>query len=76
MVGAGRIGETRDAERDLMGEADEGVTWRLREAADAAHAAVARPLAEAQIESQDESSLSLALQNLIDAQIWKKPQKR
>ncbi len=35
-----------------MGEADEGVTWRLREAADAAHAAVARPLAEAPAESR------------------------
>ena len=54
MSGTGRVGETRDAERDLMGEADEGVTWRLREAADAAHAAVARPLAEAPAESEDE----------------------
>ncbi len=76
IVGAGRIGETRDAERDIEGEADEGVTWRLREAADAAHAAVARPLSEGQAESQDESSLSQTLQNLIDAQIWKKPPKR
>ena len=76
LVGSGRIGETRDAERDLMGEADEGVTWRLRDAADAVHAAVARPLADAETESQDESSLGQALQTLIDAQIWKKPQKR
>jgi hypothetical protein len=65
-----------EAERDLEGAADEGVTWRLREAAEAAHAAAARPLAEAEEASRDESALSLALQNLIDAQIWKKPQKR
>jgi DNA primase len=73
---AGREAEVSEAERDLEGAADEGVTWRLREAAEAAHAAAARPLAEAEEASRDESALSLALQNLIDAQIWKKPQKR
>jgi DNA primase len=73
---AGRAAEVRDAERDLMGDPGEGVTWRLREAADAAHAAVARPLAEAQDDSEAESALSQALQNLIDDQIWKKPKKR
>jgi DNA primase len=73
---AGQQAEVRDAERDLMGEADEGVTWRLREAAEAAQAAVARPLSDRPAESQDESELSHALQNLIDDQIWKKPPKR
>ncbi|MBP7000488.1 DNA primase [Amaricoccus sp.] len=68
----GRAAETRDAERAVAGTADEGVTWRLREAAEAAHAAVTRPLAEAVSESEDESALSQGLQNMIDGQIWRK----
>jgi len=72
----GRRAEVREAERDLMGAADEGVTWRLREAAEAAHGADARALAENPAESDDESALSLTLQNLIDDQIWKKTPRR
>ncbi|MBP7241452.1 DNA primase [Amaricoccus sp.] len=68
----GRAVEVREAERAVAGAADEGLTWRLREAADAAHAAVTRPLAEVASESEDESALSRGLQNLIDQQIWKK----
>lgn len=68
----GRAAEVREAERDLGGDADEGVTWRLREAAEAAHAAALGPLANLPGESDDESALSLGLQNMIDGQIWKK----
>lgn len=69
---AGRAAEVREAERDLAAAEDEGVTWRLREAAEAAHAAASRPLTESPGESEDESALSQGLQSMIDGQIWKK----
>jgi DNA primase len=62
----------RDAEAELAGAADEGVTWRLREAFEASHAAAARPLAAAPDSGDDDARLSAALQELIDRQIWKK----
>jgi DNA primase len=73
---SGRAAEVREAERDLAGAADEGVTWRLREAADAAHASAARPLAGAEDDARDDAALSQALQSLIDRQAWKKPKRR
>jgi DNA primase len=64
--------EIGEAEDDMDGLADEGLTWRLAQAA----AAVARaergtvPMPEA---GEDEASLSASLQRMIDAEIWKKP---
>jgi len=73
----GRSLEISDAERDNMqGDANEGLTWRLKRAAEASQTADASPLIESKNESNDESVLSLHLQNLIDAQIWKKIDKR
>ncbi len=73
---AGRRAEIAEAERDLAGATDEGVTWRLREAAEAAHAAVARALADVEDESRDESILSQGLQSLLDGQMYRKPEKK
>ncbi len=72
--------ELREAERELAGPAglaDEALTWRLREAADAAHRAASRPLSEsAGADAEAEAALSAQLQGLVDQQIWKKPRKR
>jgi DNA primase len=68
--------EVRDAAEALTGEADEGLTWRLRQAADAHHRADREALPdEAGTEGSSDGELSRRLQDLIDRQIWKKPRK-
>jgi DNA primase len=72
-----RLAEIREAERELPGLADEGLTWRLREAAEAAHRAVTAPLAAgADADDAAEAALSAELQALIDREIWRRPKKR
>ncbi len=73
---SGRLAEVQDAALGLTAETADSFAWRLRQIADAAHSADRNPLNESKNDSDDESSLSLALQNLIDDQIWKKPPKR
>ena len=68
--------ETRDAEQALAGDPDEGLTWRLRQAADAHHRADREALAEDDGSQAAASDLSRRLQELIDGQIWKKPRRR
>ena len=72
--------EVREAEREFAGPsglADEALTWRLREAADAAHLAASRPLTDsAAVDAETEALVSASLQDLVDRQVWKKPQKR
>jgi len=73
----GRSVETREAERELAGAADEGLTWRLKQAAEAEDAAGRAPLiAGTETEAEEEDRLSAQLQDLIDRQIWKKPPRR
>jgi DNA primase len=73
---AGRAAEIAEAEREMTGAATEGLTWRLREAAQAAHQAGRRPLSEsADAAAEAEAVLSAELQELIDRQIWRKPPK-
>lgn len=63
--------ETAEAEEDLAGLADEGVTWRLSQAAEARHQAH-RPQAENKDLGEDREAMSRALQNFIDQQVWVK----
>jgi DNA primase len=70
----GATEEVREAEQALAGSADEGLTWRLRQAADARHLATARPLEDAGT-GADEADLSRHLSSLLEQQVWKKPKK-
>jgi DNA primase len=66
----GSNAEIREAEQDLLGSADEGITWRLQQAAAARiHATRAEPKSKDAAQDQD-ANLSQALQKLIDEQIW------
>ncbi len=70
---AGRRAEISEAEVELAGTADEGLTWRLRQAAEAAHSAAVAPLARQDTSEADEAELSRHLQALVDRRIWIKP---
>ena len=64
--------EVEDAMEDLAGLADEGLTWRLGRAAEAAHQAVRSNLDDATDLGEDRAALSQRLQSLIDGQVWVK----
>jgi DNA primase len=64
--------EIEDAVEDLSGLADEGLTWRLSQAALARHRADHPPREDATDLGEDRSALSKHLQNLIDGEIWVK----
>ena len=64
--------EIEDAVEDLSGLADEGLTWRLSQAAQARHRADNPPREDAADLGEDRSALSKHLQNMIDGQIWVK----
>jgi DNA primase len=64
--------EIEDAVEDLSGLADEGLTWRLSQAALARHRADNPPREDAADLGEDRSALSKHLQNMIDGQVWVK----
>ncbi|MDT8854339.1 DNA primase [Paracoccaceae bacterium Fryx2] len=64
--------EIEDAMEDLSGLADEGLTWRLCQAAEARHRADKSNMDDASDLGEDRAALSKHLQNLIDGQIWVK----
>ena len=64
--------EIEDAMEDLSGLADEGLTWRLSQAALARHRADNPPREDAADLGEDRSALSKHLQKLIDGEIWVK----
>ena len=64
--------EIEDAVEDLSGLADEGLTWRLSQAAQARHRADNPPREDAADLGEDRSALSKHLQKLIDGEIWVK----
>lgn len=68
----GALREIEDAAEDLIGLADEGVTWRLTQAAAAVQRSVRSSLEDATDMGEDRAALSRQLQNLIDDQIWVK----
>jgi DNA primase len=68
----GVLREIREASEDLDGLADEGVTWRLTQAA-AAHNRAGRAHNEDGNDlGEDRAALSAHLQRLIDAEVWVK----
>ena len=64
--------EVREAMEDLEGLADEGVTWRLSQAAFARHRAGASKLDDTTDMGEDRAALSAQLQAMIDGEIWRK----
>ncbi|MCL7466218.1 DNA primase [Phaeovulum sp. NW3] len=64
--------EIEDAMEDLTGLADEGVTWRLSQAATARHRAERSQMDENSDMGEDRAALSAQLQALIDGEVWRK----
>jgi len=64
--------EIEDAMEDMIGLADEGVTWRLAQAARARHQADRSKLEDNADMGEDRAALSAHLQSLIDAEVWRK----
>jgi len=64
--------ETSEAEAELAGLADEGLTWRLNEARMAKETAHREPLSDDGSSQSHETDLSQRLQKLIDDQVWVK----
>ncbi|MEZ5887837.1 MAG: DNA primase [Paracoccaceae bacterium] len=64
--------EIKEAMEDLTGLADEGVTWRLSQAAEARHRAERSRLDDDSDMGEDRAALSAGLQRLIDDQVWHK----
>ena len=66
----GRRNEIREAEEELSGVADEGLTWRLKQANEAEEKSLREPLGDGLDDTGDEKGLRDELQSLIDQQIW------
>ncbi len=64
--------EIEEAMHDIEGIADEGVTWRLAQAAAARHDAERSKLDADDTALGDRAALSAHLQDLIDAEVWVK----
>ncbi|MBC6441877.1 MAG: DNA primase [Rhodobacteraceae bacterium] len=63
--------ELEEAARDLDDMADEGLTWRIQQAADARDKAT-RARIEAGADTENRENLSKGLQKLLDDQVWVK----
>ena len=68
----GQRSEIAEASEDLSVLADEGLTWRLGQAAEARNQAERSRLEDTADMGEDRSALSQHLQNLIDSEIWRK----
>ncbi|NNK78986.1 MAG: toprim domain-containing protein, partial [Litoreibacter sp.] len=64
--------EIEDAVEDLAGVADEGLTWRVGQAAETRNAADRSRMDEGGADSEDRSAMSEYLQSLIDGEVWVK----
>lgn len=64
--------EVADAMEDLTGIADEGLTWRLAQAAQARHRAEQPNRSDTADLGEDRTALSNHLQQLIDSKVWEK----
>ncbi len=64
--------EVADAMEDLTGIADEGLTWRLAQAASARHRADHPNRNDPADLGEDRNALSNHLQSLIDSKVWEK----
>ncbi|MFO1173781.1 MAG: DNA primase [Paracoccaceae bacterium] len=68
----GAEAEIEEAMEDLTGLADEGLTWRLHQAAEARHRAERSKLDDHAEMGEDRAALSAELQRMIDTAIWQK----
>ena len=68
----GAEAEIAEAEEDLGGLVDEGLTWRLSQAAEARHRAARSKLEDNSDMGEDRDALSAELQRLIDTAAWEK----
>ena len=64
--------EISEAMDDMTGLVDEGLTWRLGQAAEARNKATRSAIKDGGAEADEADILSKHLQNLIDGQIWVK----
>lgn len=64
--------EIDEAAHDLAGLADEGLTWRLSQAAAARDRAQRARLDDTSAAEEDADALKAQLQNLIDSEVWVK----
>ena len=64
--------EIEDAMEDMDGLPDEGLTWRLSQAAEARHRSDKSGLSDSSDLGEDRAALSRHLQSLIDSQVWVK----
>lgn len=64
--------EIEEAEDDMTGLVDEGLTWRILQATEARHLADKPLRADTTDFGEDRAALSSHLQNLIDSRIWEK----
>ena len=68
----GAEAEIEEAMEDLTGLADEGLTWRLSQAAEARHRAERPKLDDHADMGEDRAALSAELQRMIDTAVWQK----
>ncbi|MFN6925277.1 MAG: DNA primase [Tabrizicola sp.] len=64
--------EIEDAMEDMDGLPDEGLTWRLSQAAEARHRSEKSGITDSSDLGEDRAALSRHLQRLIDDQVWVK----
>ncbi|MDP3194897.1 DNA primase [Tabrizicola sp.] len=64
--------EIEDAMEDMDGLPDEGLTWRLSQAAEARHRSEKGGARDSSDLGEDRTALSRHLQSLIDSQVWVK----
>ncbi len=67
--------EVEEAVEDLDGVADEGLTWRVGQAAVAREAADRKSMSDDEGDSEDRGAMSNYLQSLIDGEVWVKKRK-
>ncbi len=67
--------ELREASEDMSTAADEGLTWRLREAAEQRNRAERSRLSDTADLNEDRAALSGALQRMIESEVWIKRKK-
>ena len=68
----GASNEIKEAEQDLTGLVDEGLTWRLKQAALAKGKATRAIQEEATGAGEDTNAMKKQLQNMLDNEIWVK----
>ena len=71
----GVLQEMREAAEDVADLADEGLTWRLRQAAETRNRAERSRLSDSADLGEDRAALSNILQQMIESQVWVKPKK-